>query len=687
MKRVPITYRIEGGANLVDAKSLLKPGTTTGGKNMEVVQGAGLRRMDGYERFNGNEAHRASTGTYTKYSYDLGGNAVMADGLTVVGATSAATGIVCGNASIATGTIAAGTAAGELHLFVLTGAFQSGEQVTISGSYRARLTSAAAVATIGDPERKSGLRGARNYKRGLCTPPSGSGGILGVVSYSGVVYCFKNNALGTAAILHKSSAAGWVVVPFDREIAFTAGSGTVLVGDVLSRGGNTATIKKIIYTSGSFSGGNAAGSFIITTPAPGEFTAGAATTAGGAVTLAGASTAITFAPNGRFEFLVHNFGGSTTTMRIYGCDTANRGFEFNPFDDVLAPINTGMTVDKPTHLTAHMGRLWFSFPRGSVQWSSPNEPFIWSVIVGAGEIALGDEVTAIRALKQDSLAVMGRNSASVMYGSSFINANFVKLLDTTGCIAYTLDEIAGSTVSLDNLGAYFLEATQAIGDYKPNALSRVVRPLVEAGGVNAKCAIVVRDKAQYRIYFADKTGITATFAGSKLIGWFPFTLAHQVTCVWAGEDATGNEVLYGGLDNGHVVQLDIGTSHDGTTVESVIPLAPNPVGATRRYKKFFSVVPQIETPAPIEIQLLMEFDFGGTPGDSFEADTPATGGQWGQATWGQFYWGSPIVATPSFDIEGIAVYAQPIFRHVDDVDEPWSIQANTIEYAYLGQVR
>ena len=100
-------------------------------------------------------------------------------------------------------------------------------------------------------------------------------------------------------------------------------------------------------------------------------------------------------PGGRLELCVYNFTGRAGAQRIYGSDGVNRGFEFD--GDVLVPIKTGMAVDKPVHCVAHKNHLFFSFA-GSVQNSSIAEPFRWSAVTGAGEIAAGDVVTGFKVL-------------------------------------------------------------------------------------------------------------------------------------------------------------------------------------------------------------------------------------------------------------------------------------------------
>lgn len=48
--------------------------------------------------------------------------------------------------------------------------------------------------------------------RALIQPLPGSGGVLGVWWYNGVVYAWRNNALGTAALMYRATLAGWEAV-------------------------------------------------------------------------------------------------------------------------------------------------------------------------------------------------------------------------------------------------------------------------------------------------------------------------------------------------------------------------------------------------------------------------------------------------------------------------------------------
>lgn len=131
-------------------------------------------------------------------SYDSGGTVVMAAGDTVVGGTSAATGIIVSR-TIATGTDAGGDAAGVLTLKCVKGTFQNDEALNVEGNanvatvdgtaaavstsylYKGKLAKAALVAA----ENKDayicidGAKSSQTQKAGLLIPASGSWYVIG----------------------------------------------------------------------------------------------------------------------------------------------------------------------------------------------------------------------------------------------------------------------------------------------------------------------------------------------------------------------------------------------------------------------------------------------------------------------------------------------------------------------------
>ena len=396
----------------------------------------GYRRIGGYERFDGRtEPHK---GVYSTLPATITGT--WAAGNTITGLTSGATAVILTS---------------NVNGFIVTkktGTFVATESLQIAAVTVATCTAAlfAGGALTSALNANYLNRAADIYRADILVVP-GSGDIRGVWLYNDVVYAFRDNAGGTLGILHKSTSTGWTVVAFTEEISFTAGNSSVGDGDILTQGAVTATIQRVVAQSGASP--NIVGRLIITARAGGNFAAGAATsTGGGALTLSGAQTAITVAPGGRYEFENQNFGGSTGTYRMYGCGGVDRGFEFD--GTVYVPIATGMTVDRPNYMATHKNHLFFAFG-ASVQHSAPGTPYVWSAVLGAAEIALGDVVTGFSpeagSANEAALTIATRNRSYVLYGTSVSNWNLIIVNQSGGALAYTLQKI-GSTYALDDIG-------------------------------------------------------------------------------------------------------------------------------------------------------------------------------------------------------------------------------------------
>ena len=103
----------------------------------------------------------------------------------------------------------------------------------------------------------------------------GSGPVRGVAVYLGTVYAWRNNAGATAMNIYKSTSSGWTLVPLGYEMAFDTGSLQLYDGDVITgqTSGATATITRVVVSSGSWSAHTAAG-YLTFASVTGTFQAG-----------------------------------------------------------------------------------------------------------------------------------------------------------------------------------------------------------------------------------------------------------------------------------------------------------------------------------------------------------------------------------------------------------------------------
>jgi len=648
-----------------------RDGTCREAQNFECSINGGYSRVAGYERFDGQAA--PSDAAYAVLGVTVTGS--FAVGNTITGVDSTATGV-----------IVAVPDSTSLVITKITGTFNSSEVLNVGGSPQGSTTSLAIVdgASTASLHNQYKNLAADSYRSDIAAV-TGSGDILGVVMLNDVVYAFRNNAGGTAAAIYKSSSSGWTAVTLHHELAFTAGGAAEPAeGETITQGGVTATLKRVVLTSGTWGGSTAAGRLIVTTPAGGNFAAGAITFSGGAAaTASGAQTAITILPDGRYEFDIYNFGGGVNTNAIYGCDGVNRGFEFD--GTIYVPITTGMTTDTPDHVAGHKNHLFFSFGE-SVQHSSTGFPYQWSPVTGASEIAMGDDVTAFMPLPSSetagALAIYSRNKTSVLYGSSSSDWNLVTTTEEAGALPYTVQYV-GSAIQFDDRGITSLAATQAYGNFASATLSQHITTWLTGKRSASRASCICRDKNQYRLFFTDNYGVFLTIANGKVVGLMPVLFADAIKCIWSSEKADGSEAIYFGSSSGWVYQMEKGTSFDGDAIEAYLYLAFNFGKSPRINKRYRRAVFELSGSGYAGFNFTYELGYAATTIPQPSTTTLETSFRqvnWDTFVWDAFVWDGTTLAPSDANMLGTAENVSIIVTSNSDYYSPVTFSGVILQY-------
>lgn len=679
-----------GGIDRVSPALAIKPGFVIDAMNYEHGLNGGYPRIDGFERTDGRAA--PSAGVYYWAGVSLTGTLQAGSG--VVGATSGATAVV---AALGTGVVS---------MTRVVGTFVSGETLTAGGGSLPLLialnnqprvvvgTLTTALVRGGAPtayDDAVSLAAAADIYRALIDKVPGDGSVRGVNMLKGVLYAFRDNVSHTACQMWKATANGWAIVPLGLELAFTAGgSSPIAEGDTVTgaTSGATAVVKRVVLESGTFAGSTAAGRLIFAAQT-GTFQAetlkvGATNVA----TIAGDASAITLLPGGRFEIVNYNFTGSTDTLRMYGCDLVNRGFESD--GTTFVPIRTGMAVDTPTHVWTHKKQLFFSF-RGSSQNSGIGLPYQWTAVTGASEIGIGDDITGYASQTGDVLAIFARNRSDQLSGSSVSNFVLTPLSDKAGAVPYTIQTL-GSTFYLDDQGVRQITRTQDYGSFNDTPVSTLVQPIIDLMRGKAVASSVYRARSQYRIYANDGSGVIVSlgnrlsqFGGMVQVvqGITTFQYPVNVTCTYSGEDATGKDVVFFGADNGYVYQADKGSSFDGVEIEHYLRPAFNHSKSPRTRKRYRKVVMEMTSIGYSAIRVSPEFSYGNddaAPHRMQTAEVLGIGDYWDSGTWEQFIWDGPLVSAPEFSIEGTGTNMGLLFYGKSKIDLGHTLQGVTVHF-------
>lgn len=665
-----------GGLDTVTPQRYVDPGRCRSASNVYEDLNNGYTTTMRYERFDGQTA--PSDAVYAVLNCSTILNATV--GSSITGSVSAATAevIAIDPDYLVITKIVGNFQAETVMVGALVAAEATGIQI-VSGAETSKL----------DAEYKA--LAADVYRADILAVP-GADEVRGVFRYNDVTYAFRDTVGNTACKLHKSTASGWSEVDLGGYLDFTAG-GTYVpqVGDTIDDGTETAVIGKIMeLTSGDWSTSDAAGRMWVHSKS-GNFTPGAIDIGAntGVFTIAADIQETTLAAGGNYEFKIGNFTGSSATRYVYGCDGANKGFEFDGTQYV--EITTGMTVDTPRHLFIHQFHLFFTFD-ASLQFSEAGDPHDWvgTVVVGPGEIALGDTITGLASLPGESttaaMAVYSRNSFHVLYGVS-PSFQLVEYKQGMGAIEWTT-QLIESVFVFDDRGIVDIRAAQTFGNFQDASASDHVRDYLDQYKGNVKASCVLKDKNLYCIFFGDKTAVYCTVKGGRIASIMPQTFPHQVERIFSTEDSDGEVVTFFGDTDGYVYQLDRGLAFDGEDLEWNLSLIYNHLGSPDTIKRFRRASFELDGLGYSEFYFTYALGYNSAlisqPVEQLEeSGLQSSSAKWDTVYWDQFYWDSIEIAPIAINLYGSAENISIVLRGKSNRDTQVRFSGVRIQYTPL----
>lgn len=628
------------------------PGFLRDALNYEIAVQNGYRDIAGYERFDGQAS--PSDASFTILDVTITGSIAVGD--TVTGAVTGATGLV-----VAIATYPDDPDQYYLVLTKVTGTWDdAAENVLVAAAVEGTTDNEGYTDSAPTPQRKAQYKNlaADAYRADIGVVP-GEGFVWGGFSLGNDKYAVRNKVGGATAGLYRATPAGWFEVSLGRRIAFAnAGALPIEEGNTITgaTSGATAVVRRVNLVSGAWGDNDATGWFIISGQT-GTFVAENLTTGG---ELSGDSEAMTLAPDGRLDYALSNLANPRGSDRVYCADGVNPAWEYD--GTYFAFIQTGMEDDTPSHVCVHKKHLFLSFD-GSVQHSAPGDPFTWTVVTGALEIATGSPVTGFQVQPGSegsaALLIACRQQFFTLYGNDVSDWNLVQYREKVGAYEWTLQSIA-QAICLDDRGITDLRTAQEYGNFQHAAISNRISTLIAARRSLALSSCVVRNKNQYRLFFGDKTGVYVTMDGPRLLGMMPVLLGHFPVTIWSEENQQGEEeVFFGGID-GYVYQMERGTSFDGEPIYAFLETHFDDSRAREVMKGYIGPVTiEAKGTGYAELSLAYRLDYGrgeiAQPEYQSAAVPSSVGSAWDTGeSWDTFvaFDDSSVVPTVGLDLRG-----------------------------------
>jgi hypothetical protein len=392
----------------------------------------------------------------------------------------------------------------------------------------------------------------------------------------------------------------------------------------------------------------------------------------------------TLLPGGRYDLCIATFTGGPVSQKIYGCDGVNDPFEFDG-TTYTAITTTGMTV-KPNHICSFKGHLFLSYGN-SVIHSALGNPLDYQVINGAGEIGCSDNVTGMLIQpgsgQGGALAIYGRNTIYILYGSSAADWNFVTYGVGVGGIEFTMQNLADA-YTLDDRGIISMKSSLNYGNFDTGSLTYNINSIIANNRSLATASSVNREQSQYRVFFSNGYGIFTTVANSELVGHGLVLYPDAVLCTWDGEAGDGSPVSLFGTASGHVMRNDVGTSFDGQQISAYMVTNININKQLRLHKRFRRCVLEVQGTSYAEFLVGYNFDWASdTMLQHLFSDASvvlASTSAWDTFYWDNFYWDGKTVSPSYLELNGSGENIQLIISSDSDFVAEFAINSAVLHY-------
>lgn len=385
------------------------------------------------------------------------------------------------------------------------------------------------------------------------------------------------------------------------------------------------------------------------------------------------------------EVVRYNFTGAAGTDVLVVITGAGKAVMYPP----KTVISTGMTTDKPEHGAAHKNRLFLSFG-GSLQYSAAGDPTTWSPVVGAGELAVGEQIIKLQSVVGGDTSVLLVYTSSRIYGLYGDSTSDFRLVLLASDIKVDPNSIQmlDRPVFLTENGLTTLSASDAFGNFEASSLSKQVAPFLNARRGKATASGVVRSKNQYRVFFEDGTGLYCTFDNGKIVGILPVRLGLTPVALATVFDKTNKRDMsfFAAKDSAFIYHMDTGTHFNGLPIDSHLLMTFASSKSPRVQKAYRKAALEIQSEKGyVSFEASGDTDFASMntlPTPFRVIDEPGLNdlSNWDASKWEEFVWDGSDLTPVELPLDGSGENVSLMVRGTSTLVSPFTVSGATLHY-------
>lgn len=310
-----------------------------------------------------------------------------------------------------------------------------------------------------------------------------------------------------------------------------------------------------------------------------------------------------------------NFGAA---HKIVFVDSVNYPAIFDDTTDTLSFVTSNSDLEGAEHVVVFKNTVFIA--KGSnLYFSAPGDETNWDPASGSGVINVSHQITGLISFREQ-LIIFSRNKIQRLSGSTIADFQLGNITESIGCLdSDTIQEVGGDVMYLAPDGIRLLGATDRIGDF---ALEVASDPIADdvynfAQSTANFCSIIIREKAQYRIFAYTESeqskvarGLLVTkFSdqGSSQLAWGE--VSGIKAYVADSRYTSDSETIIFANEDGYVYQMERESSFDGQPIEAIYESPYMPISDPQVRKTFYKLTTYIDPKGSFDIDLSVKYDF------------------------------------------------------------------------------
>lgn len=262
----------------------------------------------------------------------------------------------------------------------------------------------------------------------------------------------------------------------------------------------------------------------------------------------------------------------------------------------------------------------------------------------------------------------------------------------TGAKTDTVQNMLGTLYFADDQGLASLGTVANFGDFSAKNIGKKVQNTYNTNKSRVTFSTVERGKNRLYLFFntandSTSSALVYTFRDKRIKGATVVRYNHKLTALTEGSLSDGTNKIYFGDDNGLVFEMLSGTSFDGEDIPTKLRTSFHNYGSSRLWKSFRKLFFEMTGDDDTTMQITTDYDYADRKisiDSPVSKDVDGAGSKWGTGIWATFTWSAKVISSAILYIQGLGANMSITMTSSSKYKNPHTVHNITVDYLNNG---